>query len=69
MYNKGLNNHIKFRTKYWQERHQNNLLTLEDAAITGIKIAPRLPSSRHNPEQTHKKSHSPPHLLKPSIDH
>lgn len=69
MNNKGLNNHIKFRTKYWQEKHQNNLATLENATVTGIKIAPRVPSSRNNPEQPSTEYHSPPHLLKPAIAH
>lgn len=38
MYNKGVANHMKFRTKYWQERQQKNVLPLDNAVITGTTI-------------------------------
>ena len=41
MNNKGVANHMKFRTKYWQERQTHAALPFNDTVVMGITIDPK----------------------------
>lgn len=44
MSNRGLKNHFKFKTKYWQNKQQENFQSLETTIVMGVKVnsPPRL---------------------------
>lgn len=65
MNNKGVTNHMKFRTKYWQERQTHAALPFDDAVVMGTTISRKPKPTLASSPESRKASRDTPRDLSP----